>query len=146
MKKYMNRLNLGGMAILLCFISFLGIQVVNAKPRHPLEGNWTMVYKNGERSVVCYKLLMKDGRYVNLKSTDWEGKHFEVTRQGKYTIGSGQYVEHLMEEHGTKCFPPVTFLLNYEFVGKDTVKLTFRLDGQQYEEIWHKTKKAPRYQ
>lgn len=131
--------------IVICLLSFLCVHSVEAKTKHPLVGNWTLVYKKGDRPVVCYKLLKKDGSYVNLKSTDWDGKYYEVSHQGMYTIGKGQYAEIVEEEHGKKYFPPVVFILNYEFVGKDTLKVTYRINGQRGEEVWHKTKKAPRY-
>lgn len=142
MEKGFNKLSLGIIALVLVLFSFGCVR--NAE--HPLVGVWKLEGQSGDQPVVCYKLLNKDGTYVNLRSTDLAAGNFAVTRQGKFTTGVGEYVEHLMEEHGRKFDSPVYFPLRYEFLSKDTVRISFRIGEQQYNEVWHKAKKAPEYQ
>lgn len=145
MKKVFNKLNLGVVGIVFILFSFGFIQKAEAKPRHPLVGTWTLENRERKHPVVCYKLLKKNGQYVNLKSTDWDAKHFVVTRKGKFTAGAYEYVEYLMEEGGRKCSPPVYFPLKYEFLDKDIVKISYLIDGQECHEVWYKAEKAPKY-
>lgn len=143
MKNRFNNLKRAG--ILLCIFCLLCVQTVEAKPKHPLIGIWTLEYKDGKCPVVCYKLLKKNGEYVNLKSTDWNAKYFQVSRKGKYTISANRYAEVLMEYDNNQMFPPAVFLLNYKFIGDDTLKITYSIDGRRCEEVWHRARKAPRY-
>lgn len=133
----------------LIILIFLGsLQKTEAKEsrlKHPLVGTWTMVYQKDGHPVVCYKLLKKNGRYVNLKSTDEEGTKLAITRQGTYAVGAGEFVERLAEEHGHACMPPVNFPLEYEFLDKNTVKISFEIGGKKYNEVWKRTKKSPQY-
>lgn len=145
MKRFLTQLNIGIAGIMLLLASVGFTQKAEAKPKHPLVGVWKMEHSQDGRTVVCYKLLNKNGTYVNLKSLDKNGNCFYVSRHGKFSAGTGEYTEFLMEENGQKCFPPFPFPLKYEFLNKETVRIYFDLHGTPHEEIWHKAKKAPKY-
>lgn len=145
MKKSFNLLNWKIACIAMIFMSFSFTQEGLAKTKHPLVGVWKMESKNGDQPVVCYKLLKKDGSYVNLRSTTYDPDYFFVTRQGKFFPGAGEYIERLVIEHGRECDPPVNFPLKYEFTNNSTLHISFRLGDQNYDEVWHKVKKAPKY-
>lgn len=146
MKKNFIGLNFGIIAFVfsLFFIGFTE-KAEASRPKHPLVGVWTMEYKNGNKVVECYKIFKRDGEYINLRSLGWGNGQFDVTHWGKYTIGSNEYIEHLLEERGSKCWPPVNIVLKYEFLDPNTIRLNFRLGRQNYTETWHRAKKAPKY-
>lgn len=146
MKKHLMYLRTISVLIILIFLSSLQkAEAKESRLKHPLVGTWTMVYQKDGHPVVCYKLLKKNGRYVNLKSTDEEGTKLAITRQGTYAVGVGEFVERLAEEHGRVCTPPVNFPLEYEFLDKNTVKISFEIGGKKYNEVWKRTKKSPQY-
>lgn len=142
--KKSGTLNFGILVVILSLFSFAFAGKAEAKQKHPLVGAWTLQYESGNRPVVCYKLLKKNGRYVNLKSVDWDGNYFSVSREGTYSLRIGEYTEHLKRENGRKC-RSVHFPLRYEFVGPDTVKISYRMGCQVYEETWQRAAKAPKY-
>lgn len=72
-----------------------------------------------------------------------ECKIFPGFRKGKYTISANRYAEVLMEYDNNQMFPPAVFLLNYKFIGDDTLKITYSIDGRRCEEVWHRARKAP---
>lgn len=145
MGKIFNKLSFWVIVITLILLSFGFIQKAEAKPKHPLVGTWALENRDGRHPIVCYKLLKKNGHYVNLKSTDWDAKHFLVTRKGKFTAGIYEYVEHLQEEGGRKCSSPVHFPLKYEFLSRNTVRISYFINGQECNETWYRVEKAPKY-
>ena len=145
MTRSSTKLNFGIFGIILMLISIAFIPKAEAKQKHPLVGVWKMEYQKEGRTVVCYKLLNKNGTYVNLKSLDKNGECFYVSRHGKFAPEEGKYTEFLMEEEGERYFPPFPFPLEYRFLDKKTVEISFYLDNQPHQEIWYKVKKAPKY-
>ena len=144
MIKKINGLKLG-MVSLFLILSVGFVQKAGAKGKHPLSGIWTMEYQDYGRKVICYKLLKKDGSYVNLRSMDKAGKYFYATHLGKYEIAPAEYTEYLLEENGRKCIPPVAVPIKYELQDQNTLKLSFWIGHRKYTEIWRRAKKAPKY-
>ncbi len=144
MKKTFSHPLLASIAMIGLFLFLLPLHT-DAKTKHPLVGVWTMTYQSTDRPIVCYKLLKKDGTFINLKSMDKGGQYFYVTHQGKFVPEKEKYSEFLMEESGKKTPFPVEIPIKYKIVNKDTLRTSFYLGRKYYEETWIRTKKAPKY-
>lgn len=103
-----------------------------------IEGVWRIA-SSGNPATVNYKVLKKNGKYINLRSHDG-GKTFSVTRKGLYEIvAPGVYVENLKYENGGWC--NVLFPISYQ-KEKNKLHLTFKLNGRTYTEVWEKVKSS----
>ena len=122
------------------------MQEAKAKTKHPLVGVWTLQYEGELYPVVCYKILKKNGRYANIKSTDWDAKYFAASHYGKFKAGGGWYVERLKYEKGKKFRRMIDVPLTYEFLDKNTVQISYPQGGKKYTEVWHRVPKAPKYE
>ncbi|MEG1660752.1 MAG: M56 family metallopeptidase [Bacteroides sp.] len=92
-------------------------------------------------SIISYKLLKKDGRYINMRSYN-RGKSYTVTRYGTYEVMDDHvYIENLQYENGQAILPefPILFRYNKE---KGELHLKFRMWNHNFHEIW-KRAKAP---
>lgn len=132
---------------ILMSIGILGsIQSAEAGTKHPLVGVWSLKFEGDHGTIVCYKILKKNGRYVNIRSTDLDAKHFGVRQYGKFKVGGGWYMERLKYEKGSKFCRKINILMDYEFWDKDTVELSFKINGKKYSEIWYRVTTAPKYE
>ncbi len=138
--------NISIRCVLGCLVVCVFAQKAEAKTKHPLVGIWTLTFEGEHYPIVCYKILKKNGDYVNMRSTDMDTKHFAVSHYGKFKAGGGWYVEQLKYEKGRKLRRPVDFPLNYEFVDKNTVKISYGPANNKYTEVWHRTTTAPKYE
>lgn len=106
----------------------------NALQHNRIEGVWAIV--SPDSSVVNYKILTSDRRYVNLRSRDG-GKTYKITRRGYYQIqNEGVYVEDLKQEYGNKVLDTqIEFKYN---IADEKLFLTFNLHGETLNEVWEK--------
>lgn len=100
-----------------------------------LSGVWK--YKTNENSsTVSYKVFTKDGRYMNIRSTN-NGKTFFMKQQGLFEIVTrGLYIEHLGATHEN----PNTgsdFMMSYK-MEKGKLFISFELGSNVYNEVWEK--------
>lgn len=123
-----------------------GLMVCATMSAKKLTGVWYM--KSGEnQSTISYKILKKDGVYINLRSYD-NGKTYQVTRKGKYEdlIPGGIYVEHLESEFGRPITSQIVDIVMTYTVKKDQLHLTFQLHNKKtYHEVWERADKYPVY-
>lgn len=94
-----------------------------------LQGIWMMRHPDKATPTYSYKLLNKDGTYLNLRSYD-DRRTFTVMRQGTYrVIAPDLYVENLKEEFGEAVLWDVEIPITYT-VADDRLHVSFRLGGQ----------------
>lgn len=99
-----------------------------------LEGAW-IIQSDNDPQTINYKLLKKDGRYINLRSLDG-GNTYQITRQGKYEIlGDGSYVEVMKQYYGSSANGETLF--RYQ-IRDGNLHLSFRLSGQNVSEVWRR--------
>lgn len=102
-----------------------------------LQGVWMMRHPDKETPTFSYKLLNKDGRYINLRSYDG-GKTFSILRQGTYQVVAPQiYIEHLEQEFGQSVVGRVDIVMTYQVAG-NRLHVSFKLGDRVYSEVWER--------
>lgn len=90
-------------------------------------------------SIISYKLLTKDGRYINMRSFN-RGKTYTVTRKGIYeVVGDNVYIENLEYEGGEIINPAKPILFRYN-KNKSELHLKFVMWGKSFHEVWKRAK------
>lgn len=101
-----------------------------------IAGTWMI--DSGD-SIISYKLLTKDGRYINMRSFN-RGKTYTVTRKGVYeVVGDNIYIENLEYEGGEVVSPAQPILFRYN-KNKSELHLKFVMWGKNFHEIWKRAK------
>ena len=104
-----------------------------------IAGSWVIL--SPDSSVITYKLLKEDGRYVNLRSYD-KGETYSVMRKGMYELGGDNvYIENLQYEFGSSVTPEYPIFFRYSVKG-DELHLSFRMWGREMNEVWKRVSSA----
>ena len=99
-----------------------------------IEGTWAIY--SPDSSVINYKILTADRRYINLRSRDG-GKTYRITRRGIYqTQGDDVYVEDLKQEFNYRV-TDTRIGFKYKIVD-EKLFLTFNLRGDVLNEVWER--------
>lgn len=120
------------------FVLLMCLSVATNLNSKQLDGVWKLQSGN----TINYKILKKDGCYINLRSSDC-GKTYQITREGKYEILlPGLYVEHVKMAYGRSGNGDVAITYKKK---KGKLMLSFKINQHTYNEEWVKADKSPIY-